>query len=312
MKKMRLFSATILSACAFFPCAALAQTAQPPAAAHKLEFDAVSIRPSSLNAGLIGTDFLDPVSKMAPPPGGLFRWNVHLAHLIAFAYDLRSSELRQQALQDLPKSYNDIRNGGWFAIEARAEGTPTRDDVRQMVRSMLEERFHFAAHIEKRDGEVFQLVVDKPGLGLKPHTEGEPCTLPSSVTDATKYPHAYPSYEQYRVGCGIFNRELSHSGERRIEMLDVTMDQIANALSQMASREGIPVVDSTGLTAHYDAVLEFAPPVPPDAASPNADDAIGVPQFSPALEKQLGLKLVRQKAQVDAFVIDHIEPPTEN
>ena len=306
----RLFCAAILSACAFFPCAALAQAAQPPAAAHKLEFDAVSVRPSSLSAGFIGTDFLDPASKMAPPPGGLFRWNVHLAHLIAFAYNLRSSEVRQQALQDLPKPYSDIRNGGWFAIEARAEGNPARDDVRQMVLSMLEERFHLAAHIEKRDGEVFQLVVDKPGLGLKPHAEGEPCTLPSSVTDTTKYPHAYPPYEQVKVNCGVFNRELSHSGERRLEMLDVTMDQIANTLSQMASREGLSVIDSTSLTGQYDAVLEFAPPIPPNAET--ADDAIGVPQFSTALERQLGLKLVKQKAQVDAFVIDHIEPLSEN
>lgn len=295
--------------CAVLPNLASAQATPPPVATHKLEFDAVSIKHSQRNFVMIGMDFLDPVSKMAPPPGGLFSWNVQLGTLIVFAYDLHSSQLRQQAYQQVPKPYNDMRTG-MLAVEARAEGNPTREDVREMVRSMLEDRFHLAAHIEKREGDEFMLVVDKPGLGLKPHAEGDPCTLPDSVTDVKKYPNAYPPYAQLKAHCGVFNRALSRSGERRLEMLDVTMDQIANTLSQMASREGLPVVDSTSLAGHYDAVLEFAPPIPPSAET--ADDAIGVPQFSTALEKQLGLKLVKQKAQVDAFVIDHIEPLAEN
>src|SRR6185437_7986907 len=109
----------------------------------------------------------------------------------------------------------------------------------------------------------------------------------------------------------VFNRELSRSGERRLEMLDVTMDQIANTLSLwmgMSGGHGLPIMDKTGLNGHYDAVLEFAPPMPPNAE--NADDAVGAPQFQTALEKQLGLKLVKQRGQVDAFVIDHIEPLT--
>lgn len=309
MIKTNLLCVAILSACAVLPAAASAQTQSPPATNHKLQFDVVSVRPSQRKFVMIGTDFLDPVSRMAPPASGAFSWNVHLATLIDFAYDLRSSQLQREAMQGLPKPLNTMQDG-WFAVEARAESSPTREDVRQMVRSMLEVRFHFAAHMEKREGDIFTLVVDKPGLGLKPHTEGDPCTLPPSVTDIKKYPHAYPPYEGWVTRCGVFNRELSRSGERRLEMLDVTMDQIANTLSQMASREGFPVVDGTGLQGRYDALLEFAPPLPPNAET--ADDAIGVPQLPTALEKQLGLKLVKQKAQVDVFVIDHVEPPTEN
>ena len=313
MTGTHLLCIAILFTCAVVPQTAIAQAA-PATPAHRLEFDAVSVRPSERKFVMIGLDFLDPISKMPPPPGGLFSWNVQLASLVDFAYDLRNSQLQREAYQALPKPYNTPQDS-WFAVEARAEGNPTREDVRQMVRSMLEERFHLAAHLEKRDGEVLQLMVDKPGLGLKPHTEGDPCTLPSSMTDSAKYPHAYPPYEQFKVRCGIFNRELTHSGERRLEMLDVTMDQIANTLSGVNAIFGgqvLPILDGTGLKGQYDAVLEFGPPIPPDAASPNASDAIGAPPLQVALDKQLGLKLVKQRAQVDVFIIDHIEPLSEN
>jgi uncharacterized protein (TIGR03435 family) len=267
----------------------------------KLTFDAASIRPSSRRFFLKGYDFLDPVSNAAPPQGGLFSWNVQIVSLIDFAYDLRGIPVRIQASSALPKWAHDE----WYAIEARAEGNPTRADVRQMVRSMLEERFQFVGHLEKREGEVFALEVAKPGLGLKPHAEGAPCTLPSSLMDENKYPQAYPPFKQVPPRCGVFNRELSHSGERRLEMLDVTMQQIADSLGLQLS-----VVDHTRLEGHYDAVLDFGP----NTVAPNPDpsDEIGLPLLPVALEKQLGLKLDKQKAQVDVFVIDHIGTLSEN
>jgi uncharacterized protein (TIGR03435 family) len=198
---------------------------------------------------------------------------------------------------------------GWFTIEARAEGNPTRADVRQMVRSLLEERFQFAAHFEKRDGQVYALVVSKPGLGLKPHPEGAACTLSSSQVDVKRYPHAYPPYKAFPPRCGMFNRELSHIGERRYEMLNLTMPQIADSVGSWLP---LSVVDQTGLKGSYDAVLDFGP----DQVSPNADsatsDELGLPPLPVALEKQLGLKLVKQNAKVDVFVIDHIATLSEN
>lgn len=87
--------------------------------------------------------------------------------------------------------------------------------------------------------------------------------------------------------------------ERRLEMLNVTMQQIADALGL-----GLPllVVDKTGLAGRYDAVLDFGP----EGVSANAEssDEIGLPPTAIALEKQLGLKMIKQNAQVDALVID--------
>jgi uncharacterized protein (TIGR03435 family) len=269
----------------------------------ELAFDAASVRPSTQQFDLKGIDFLNPVSEVAPPRGGLFSWNVTLPWLINFAYDLRSSQARREARLALPKWAQD----GWLTVEARAEGNPSRDDVRQMVRALLRDRFQFAAHMEKHEVQVYAVVVAKPRSGPKPHPEGTPCSLPSSKVDENKYPHLHPSYESVPAHCGIQARELSDSGEHRLEMLDVTMPQIADSLGMGLP---LPVVDRTGLAGRYDAVLDFGPDVlAPDADSPGE---IGLPPMTGALEKQLGLKLVKQNGAADILIVDHIQELSEN
>jgi uncharacterized protein (TIGR03435 family) len=61
---------------------------------------------------------------------------------------------------------------------------------------------------------------------------------------------------------------------------------------------------------HYDAVLDFAPNVIPQ--NPDPANGIGLPLLPAALEKQLGLKLEKRSAQVDAFIIDHLGTLSEN
>ena len=300
---------TALPACAHLYAAvdqAEASTATAAVSgAKKLEFEAASVRPSTQDSPMKGVDFLNPAGDVAPPPGGLFSWNVSLPWLINFAYDLRGSQMRRGAREALPKWAKDDS----YTIEARAEGNPSRDDVRRMVRSLLEDRFQFAG-VERgtgREGQVYALVVAKLGAALKPHPEGAPCTLSSSQVDETKYPQLRPSYDSVPPHCGIFNRELSHSGEHRLEMLNVTMQQIADSLGL-----GLPllVLDKTGLPGRYDAVLDFGS----GDISTNADssDQIGLPPLPLALEKKTGLKLVKQNAQVKTFLIDHIEKLSGN
>ena len=132
-------------------------------AANKLKFDAASVRPSSRKFVLIGLDFLDPVREAEPPKGGLFSWNVQLSSLIDFAYDLRSPQVERSVWEGIPR----WAQSEWYAVEARAEGNPARAEVREMVRSLLEERFQFAGHVEKRDGQVYALVVAESGSGTE-------------------------------------------------------------------------------------------------------------------------------------------------
>jgi len=183
-----------------------------------------------------------------------------------------------------------------------------------MVRSLLEDRFQYSAHLEKRDGQVYALQVVKPGLGLKPHPDGAPCTLSPAQMGEKQYPHAYPDYKGVLPRCGVFNRELSHAGERRFELLDVTMQEIAEFLGQqllfLGQQPSLQIVDRTGLEGRYDAVLDVAPSSLQQGPDPG--DEVGAPMLPTALEKQLGLKLDKQNAQVDVFVTDHMGTLSEN
>ena len=136
---------------------AIGQVSANTPSAGKIAFDAASVRISTQELPLKGADFLNPAGNAAPPQGGLFSWNVQLPWLINFAYDLRSSQARRLAREALPKWAQET----WFTVDARAEGKPSRDDVRQMVRSLLQHRFQLAAHMEKREGQVYALVVAK-------------------------------------------------------------------------------------------------------------------------------------------------------
>ena len=179
---------------------AVSQVSAATSRAGRLAFDAASVRASSQDLSLKGADFLNPAGNAAPPQGGLFSWNVQLPWLINFAYDLRSSQTRRQARQALPKWAQE----SWFTVDARAEGKPSRDDVRQMVRSMLEDRFQLAAHIQTREGQVYALVMARQELGLKPHREGVSCTLSSYQIDEKKFPNMNPTYEAVPARCGVF------------------------------------------------------------------------------------------------------------
>jgi len=90
------------------------------------------------------------------------------------------------------------------------------------------------------------------------------------------------------------------SGNRvRTSSAHGTIGALADQLSNSAGR---PVIDATGLSGLFAYTLEFNP-------STNESD---LPPLSTALEDQLGLRLEPRKAPVEIFVIDHIEPPTEN
>jgi uncharacterized protein (TIGR03435 family) len=86
-------------------------------------------------------------------------------------------------------------------------------------------------------------------------------------------------------------------------------------LAVALGRGVIPMVDETGLTGKYDFKLEFSSESLISLIAPGhcreATDA--APEIFTALERQLGLKLEKRKAQLDVVVIDHLDrQPTEN
>jgi uncharacterized protein (TIGR03435 family) len=110
-----------------------------------------------------------------------------------------------------------------------------------------------------------------------------------------------------------------------------SMSDLANMVGNQLNQ---PVVDKTSLTGKYDFTLEFAPDLanmrlrgpgpgagpgpgpgggPGDfAGAPSATDPSGL-TLTGALQQQLGLRLVPNKAPLDLLVIDQInKTPTEN
>jgi hypothetical protein len=83
---------------------------------------------------------------------------------------------------------------------------------------------------------------------------------------------------------------------------NVTMAQFADRLLNMTQDLNWPVLDATELEGGWDFTLMFSMR-PPIAVAPGRE----------AVEKQLGLKLEKQKRSMPVIVIDHIEQkPTEN
>ena len=249
---------------------------------------------------------LDPGDAYRPV-GGRFAVDFPLSTYIAFAYKLSlSSDQRQAMLAHLPDWVATDR----YAIEARAEGNPTKDQMRLMVQSLLAERFKFAAHFETRVFSALALALVKPGKTgprLRPHSEGVPC----EATPATNAP-VTSSGDVFPPVCDVVMMTINANHIAKGGSRNITIALLADALPGMG-RLDRPIMDQTGLTGRFDFTLEFVPE-PALTAEPTADPApeLQGPTFVEALREQLGLKLESTKAPLPFLMIDHVERPTGN
>ena len=81
-------------------------------------------------------------------------------------------------------------------IEARAQGNPTKDQMRLMMQSLLADRFRLITHIEKQTKPVFHLVMAKAGKTgpqLQAHSENESCSTASTPQPPDAAPPASAS-----------------------------------------------------------------------------------------------------------------------
>ena len=93
--------------------------------------------------------------------------------LIGYAYHMQMSE----AL-DAFRKQPDWTKKKIYTVTFRAEGEPTREQVREMMRTMLADRFSLQIHEFTREGMVNKFVMNKPGVlgpNLKPHPSGASC-----------------------------------------------------------------------------------------------------------------------------------------
>jgi uncharacterized protein (TIGR03435 family) len=91
-------------------------------------------------------------------------------------------------------------------------------------------------------------------------------------------------------------------GTNSIQLEGAPLSRLAQLLSGILER---PVIDRTGLEGAYDASLLWSPTLQIN----NDPDQVSI--FT-AIQDQLGLSLVSQRAPIDTLVIDTIDPPSPN
>lgn len=272
-------------------------------------FDVASVKPSQPGVQSNSNFPLGP-GDVYVQNGGLFAANnLPLVTYIFFAYKFIGNQA-QFLLPQLP----DWAKTEQFDIHARAQGNPSKDQMRLMMRALLADRFKLAIHDETREVPVFAFVLVKPGKTgpqLKLHSEGVPCS-----TDLT------PAAAQATVDTvdgglpalcnGIFGMPSTVPGRTRAAARNVTVAFVADSLS-IGANLGRPMIDKTGLTGTVDFSLEWTPenrnPLPPGAEIPLDPNALPLQE---ALKEQLGIKLQPDKASASILVLDHVEHPSAN
>jgi len=200
--------------------------------------------------------------------------------LIAFAYEVQAKQI--------------VGGPDWigkdrYDIEAvpDAEGAPTPQQLRSMIRKLLADRFQLKFHKDTREMSAFVLTVGKggeklpqtqmngplPGIGMRPATGGVRLVVNNGMI---------PDFTGF--------------------LENLVLDR--------------PVVDRTGLKGKYDFGVTFLPDETQfNGHSPIPKPAEGVEPAAPlveAMQAQLGLKLNAEKTAVDVMAIDHVTKPTAN
>jgi uncharacterized protein (TIGR03435 family) len=201
-----------------------------------------------------------------------------LGFLMSFAYEVPGRQIASKP--------------GWmdtdkWDIEVKPDtpGMPNPVQVRVIVQKLLAERFGLQFHEEKRKLAAYGLIVSKDGPKM------------TKTADASSSPNLL----LYPQGVLI---------ARSATIADLTKVLQNHILGQ-------PMVDKTGLEGRWDFTMRWTPDetqfgdVPVPLPRP-ADDANAPPPLFTAIQKQLGLKLEAQKADVPVLVVDHVDHPSAN
>jgi uncharacterized protein (TIGR03435 family) len=266
-------------------------------------FDIASVRRNTSDAPASSRYPLGPGDAYVSS-GALFAaTNQPLIVYLRFAFKLGQGEP-----MGLPSWVYDDR----FDIEARTQGSPSKDDVRLMMRSLLADRFKLKVHPEKRKRPVFNLVLPKAGkLGPQIQSHVGDCATTSPTTAVLpSAPSSKSGVQLPPIPCDSIGPIAASAPDKgRLGGRKVTIDRLAGFLTNPFTGVDRPVVNRTGLAGTFDFTLEWSPsrasiePV-------NSQDS-GTTIFE-ALRDQLGLQLKSTTGPVEVLVIDHVEHPGPN
>lgn len=230
-------------------------------------------------------------------PQGRFHADFALPTYIQFAYKLwLTDEERKGMVAALPEWVEKQR----FNMEATAPEHATKEQYRQMMQTLLMERFGLKLHFETKDKPVLAMVLVKPGVPgpkLTPHEKGPSCDEKPATT-------TFPGV------CYMYAARMDPSGMWLSGSRATTMDLLGNFVASLAGTSGEisrRVVDRTGLTGLWDFTLLAPAPVKVQTAGAQSDTSA-----LEALREQLGIKLKPDHTVVSLPVIDHVQKPEDN
>jgi len=166
--------------------------------------------------------------------------------------------------------------------------------VRQMMQTLLADRFKLAVRHEMRELPVYELAFARTD-----RSPGRQLQKVDVNCAALRQPAASPPQD---TPCGGFRRSMPG----HVEGHGVSMILIATLLEGIVQRN---VTDRTGLTGVFDLDLQFVPDQlrPQDATdAPATGDG---PSIFTAVREQLGLTLNASRGMVDVLVIDRATMP---
>jgi uncharacterized protein (TIGR03435 family) len=276
------------------------------AAGGKMSFEVASVKKSTPGQENYHSNFPLTLGSNFGSVGSLMSVNLPLRALVGFAFKLSAGQMHFQ-ISGLP----GWADSEWFDVEGRAPiSTPSKDQFRLMIQSLLADRFKLAIHHEQRQLPIYELVLAKPGKAgpqLRTHVDDAEC-------GAVGQPNAPPPPEDLKMlPCGSTIMGISQiAGHIKGGGRDVGLDYISAFLTGTGF-QGVDadrlVVNRTGLTGNYDFWIDFAPPPgSPSAGSPDPN----APSFVEALRDELGLKMNATTGPVDVLIVDHIEEPSTN
>jgi uncharacterized protein (TIGR03435 family) len=230
----------------------------------RVEFEVAVIKPAK--AGARGSFF-----EIAPGGERFTATNAPLRVLIMMAYGVADWQV-----YDGPR----WMNSAGFDIEAIPERPASREQIFQMLQSLLSDRFQLKLHKETREVPVYILAEAGKTYGL----------------------HENRSGNSPRVETGEKGQVVFHS---------FSMAQLARYLSLRLRRD---VIDKTMLAGSYDFELLFTSetPSPSDITTTEPAGDSSRPSLPDAVQDQLGLRLQLQKASSDILIIDAALQPSEN
>jgi uncharacterized protein (TIGR03435 family) len=258
-----------------------------PPVAMPTEFEVASVKPT------------DPNMRMGryqiQPGGRVVIEGMMLRFLLGRAFNTFNND----AIAGVPA----FADGDRYDITAKAGGGIGPADMEAtapMMLNLLKDRFKLQYHTEDRPVQAYSLVAAKPKL-----KKADPNS---------------------RIYCRNTNAPPgAPPGTRVLTCQNVTMALFAERLQNAAPDLSWPVRDATNLEGGWDLSVSFNPrpmmgmrqpsgdPNAANAPVPTASDPSGIYTIFEALEKQLGLKLEKEKRSLPVIVIDHLEQkPTEN